>query len=853
MSTDLVARISNISLPLNANEAKVENVKSLVAKVLAYYINKDRVITVDEYKKFRQIIENLFGPEYLDLEENRVSMHSALLFAAEDASDLQKQFLAQIQKIRMSRKSLETFLDTLLEVMVQDGSCDERDISFVNSIIVEFKIDNPLILNKFAALNSTRNFDNNNCGENKNFIYSVLERFKVGPKESSSRASHSFSTAKQIANEHARSELCQIRRAAKYILAEDLISEIDNFERSLDKEGFKVAIAGEIKHGKSSIFNSIVRQQISPIGYSTPKTAAIFELRYSQHPEYCAFWMDNDEISIINKYLENCKPSYFDKVFGENFASIIRHGDFSPGGRVERINSLEDIHEYGGVGGVFSCAVRKIEVGLPLEIIRSGVVISDTPGLNDPTKVRDFITLKECSDADCIVFVLRADKLCTLSETTFVSNLVDLGRVTELIFVITHHEDGAENGKVDKLKNYVSDWYKNIQGTGRLSVAGIFVVNAKHACEQICDKGFVDSSEFLKFYDTLSSVCLRKGEDSKYCSMVDANLSRLKELCANKMASFLTSYEMTLSSESSIVQLKHYSDNFEKIYTSLKDQIVSRLSGYGHELNDFHKKLDKMVENLNDILHTSVKECIEAEVIRLGKDYADQKRWKKIDQEVIPQLVADKYNKFVMDIDDKFKIWMAEIDRFSEQTSRDVEVRAVEFLSSKDKFENICKTNNAYVTVMSKVDTVNDVLAKSAIAATSGLVGAGLVTSGASLLATASLMTPAGWVILLGLTGIAASYNIFKDVDKRKLDYINKRLDGYSKQIVPHLESLKSSLESSLVKIADQFKAVAESKYCPLLISYLNVSTDIRLRYEVELRIRGDFTKMSQAYLSSLR
>ena len=76
---------------------------------------------------------------------------------------------------------------------------------------------------------------------------------------------------------------------------------------------------------------------------------------------------------------------------------------------------------------------EKVELFWPLELLKEGVEIIDSPGLNEAT-TRTRVTMDYLSKADAILFVLSADRLCSQDEMEFIENFkIDGKPLIELI------------------------------------------------------------------------------------------------------------------------------------------------------------------------------------------------------------------------------------------------------------------------------------------------------------------------------------------------------------------------------------------------------------------------------------
>ncbi|MEP6879477.1 MAG: dynamin family protein, partial [Nitrosospira sp.] len=83
------------------------------------------------------------------------------------------------------------------------------------------------------------------------------------------------------------------------------------------------------------------------------------------------------------------------------------------------------------------CLVETIEVIAPSAILNEGVVIIDTPGVDDIQRFRVALTEKAVENVDAILFLTKSGASYSQSEKNFLLSLLRKSTVKQLIFVIT--------------------------------------------------------------------------------------------------------------------------------------------------------------------------------------------------------------------------------------------------------------------------------------------------------------------------------------------------------------------------------------------------------------------------------
>lgn len=158
-----------------------------------------------------------------------------------------------------------------------------------------------------------------------------------------------------------------------------------------------VVVCGEFKRGKSTLVNALLETDVCPTDV-LPETAvpAVFEHR----PIPAA------SVEYLDGRREPLEPT----------AAAFRR--FSAG-RGEEVSG-----------------VRMLRVGLPSELLASGIVLVDTPGVNDLSQQRADVTNGFLPLADAAVLVLDATAPVTRTEAAFLAEHVLPNVMDRLVFVL---------------------------------------------------------------------------------------------------------------------------------------------------------------------------------------------------------------------------------------------------------------------------------------------------------------------------------------------------------------------------------------------------------------------------------
>ncbi len=255
---------------------------------------------------------------------------------------------------------------------------------------------------------------------------------------------------------------------------QDVVEKIYELKEKNQSENFKVLVMGEFSAGKSTMINALIGEPILPERALTA-TAIITEIKYDTEKKAVIYpikgrWKDGDApfevpVTELRKYL------------------LINHNIGNAEGK--DANTLE--------GNVIASPFEKAEVFMPLDILKDGVEIIDSPGLNDPASHGD-ITQKYLPNVHAIIYCVNGLRAYSNSEKTVIENLV-LKHYTTPMFLVTRYDnvcDDNENsgGDPEELeifrKTVTSDLAKHTdlvkpQYTDMLNGNGIFFVSSRDA------------------------------------------------------------------------------------------------------------------------------------------------------------------------------------------------------------------------------------------------------------------------------------------------------------------------------------------------------------------------------------
>jgi len=327
-----------------------------------------------------------------------------------------------------------------------------------------------------------------------------------------------------------------------------LEKQMNTLSLDMERKEFIVVVVGEFNRGKSYFVNAIIGADIIPTDI-LPTTATINVIRYSKEPYVVIFKKDGSKVNgeCSKEYLEKFTAQYKDNI----------------------------------------TTIKYIEIGYPADILKDGMILVDTPGVNDINQQRVSITYGFMPIADAVFFLLSPEQPVTKSEKQFLEQHILNTNISKLFFILNKIDKLSDEDEIKDALQSAQDRIKSICGTPK-----VYSLSSKKALEGKLKNNneLLNQSMLPKFEKELSDF-INKGEKNIYKQVSQINrLIYFNQLLSN----FIIYEQETL--DKSIQQIEEEYNRFQMKQKKM-DEDFKKVTDY----------LDKQYKFILRVLHEDLK------------------------------------------------------------------------------------------------------------------------------------------------------------------------------------------------------------------------------------------------------
>jgi len=413
------------------------------------------------------------------------------------------------------------------------------------------------------------------------------------------------------------------------ITVDDLIRK----REQLEEEHFFVSITGQIKSGKSTLINALIfKEEILPSD-DTPHTAKITLIKYAKTPKLEVLFYSNEQWDELNRDEE------FKKEIIEDLELSAKKGIYKAevvkNTPLIKEDSIDSIVEYAAKGGKYTSFVNTVTLYYPNDILKE-VTIVDTPGTNDPNKIRDRVAKEWISKTNANIYAIYANQAFSQVDIDFMDKYL-LSVPKEQKITVVNKIDIADD--LPTLKNWISSFLQDEALKHREIFdrdSSIIFLSGLAALIDKMDKSEKDRSKELdEEADRLGKIGYL--DPSKY-NILELESAIEEKLIQNKGNNILSSHRKYIDA------LFEKKFAFKESELSLLKSNIDDLGSSKEELEQKVNTIDQMVSELNE-MRNDIDNEIKSNVDNIASEIEDKSNKIKGKTLKAIEIEIDKYDK----------------------------------------------------------------------------------------------------------------------------------------------------------------------------------------------------------------
>lgn len=241
---------------------------------------------------------------------------------------------------------------------------------------------------------------------------------------------------------------------------------------------FNVVVTGVVNAGKSTLLNALLGTKV--LGTSNvPETVNLTILKHSDNSfARVKFWNESELRELDLDINDDIK-----RFVGKEI-------EIKP----------EELKGYTTAQNEISKAVKTVELYKNLELLRDGICIVDTPGIDDVVFLREEIARRYMNECDLMVHLMNVSQSATQKDVEFLINSLKSSNIVRLVVVLTH-ADLLQVQDLSEVINYTKKSLEKELKTNGLdkisSEINFFTISAKKFFEGDEDSGVDSFKEYL--------------------------------------------------------------------------------------------------------------------------------------------------------------------------------------------------------------------------------------------------------------------------------------------------------------------------------------------------------------------
>ncbi len=797
----------------------------------------DSLLTYTGYQAAQRALSSVFGTQALEAGVQAKLMH-ALLHPHADPVGLAREMAKQAETHMVSASLIETTLRTL-SAMAAEKEQDAVAESLYQEIEWAFR---KVHLEQAEHAGSWSVRLGADITDSLAGLYRLSKRLLLPlPRLPGLLAPE----AAQF-NAQADSYVRALERLAATLEDREFLEEVRAFRHFMIDQPYRIVVAGERKRGKSSIVNTLVGKALSPVRETMPETATVVEFRHAEAPDYSVRFLDQVQFSHLEAYLEDEAGN---TLLTEKIRTIregVASGGFEPGKLIAGITSWDELPDYVATGGRFSDFVARVSVGLPLASLRDGVVVVDTPGLNDTDAFHDYLAFEESLAADGMLFVMDARNPGAGTELHLLRRLARSGRTVGIIGVLTH-TDKLDEGEESLNRAREQAWSvlrEACREAPQVHIYGVAALNAREAMRaRTGDKVQEPEGELAYLLRLVQDMMSRDASRAEYRDKRSANFARLIDRARTGLAAYRERVRLSLPDPQLLAMLSGHADQLETATRQSIDQAARIIGLANTELEAWEREAGERLDAFRETLVHRLMDAVHQEIEAASFGFAHPGLWRRFESGQARQIARRSVDEFLDRERASLGVWEDKLRAFSQELHA-LSAHCLEQAAAQTaNLDGLNMPGSASTHLL--VQTHRHMLALAAFSSGAAVGAATAMTPMLFLLTAGNVLgvaasSPAMMAAVAVAAGAVGLVRRFGNPAKRKADFARKKREEAEDYAARICSVLRRELDTVRQDISRAYDFELRRSFMPSLESLFYQSVHIRRFLDVMARIQSD-------------
>ena len=252
------------------------------------------------------------------------------------------------------------------------------------------------------------------------------------------------------------------------LVTRKMSKDISNFLKKCKDGEFHIALVGAIKAGKSTLINALLDYEYASTQV-TPETAALTKFKKGSENYIKLSFYNNDEWNALWTSANEAKATIFleeyEKLEADNEKLKWLGKEDKKIDYETKDDLVRAIKEWTSSKSKCHYFVKEVEVGLKELELPEGVVLVDTPGLDDVVEYRSNITRDYIDRANAVLVCVKSDALTGQEMASIYSVFANARNNPGKVYVIATQIDTL-NRPVENWEQQRQEWLKYLKGSG---------------------------------------------------------------------------------------------------------------------------------------------------------------------------------------------------------------------------------------------------------------------------------------------------------------------------------------------------------------------------------------------------